>query len=95
MSIGRPDSGVIEHKFKIGQLVYFYPKGEHMLDTPWERVASLQRNVDWFRFWMQGFERAHPEDHEQYIRWEALRRLHSEDVKKLDGDKTKSGGSNF
>jgi dipeptidyl aminopeptidase/acylaminoacyl peptidase len=75
--------------------LYFYPKGEHMLDTPWERVASLQRNVDWFRFWMQGFERAHPEDHEQYIRWEALRKLHSEDVKKLAGDKTKSGESNF
>ena len=75
--------------------LYFYPKGEHMLDTPWERVASLQRNVDWFRFWMQGFERAHPEDHEQYIRWEALRKLHFEDARKLAGAKTKNGEPSF
>ena len=27
MPIGRLDSGVSEHKFKIGQLVYFHPKG--------------------------------------------------------------------
>jgi hypothetical protein len=27
MSIGRLDPGVTEHKFKIGQLVYFHPKG--------------------------------------------------------------------
>ena len=26
MSIGRLDPGVTEHKFKIGQLVYFHPK---------------------------------------------------------------------
>ena len=26
-TIGRLDSGVSEHKFKIGQLVYFHPKG--------------------------------------------------------------------
>jgi hypothetical protein len=27
MPIGRLDSGVSDHKFKIGQLVYFQPKG--------------------------------------------------------------------
>lgn len=66
--------------------LYFYPNGEHMLDTPWERVASLQRNVDWFRFWMQGFERVHPEDPDQYTRWEALRKLYLENGKKLSGE---------
>ena len=66
--------------------LYFYPNGEHMLDTPWERVASLQRNVDWFRFWMQGFERVHPEDPDQYTRWEALRKLYLEDGKKIAGE---------
>jgi dipeptidyl aminopeptidase/acylaminoacyl peptidase len=55
--------------------LYFYPRGEHMLDTPWERVASLQRNTDWFRFWMQKYERPDPEDRDQYDRWRALRRL--------------------
>lgn len=52
---------------------YRYPHGQHPLDTPSERVASLQRNVDWFRFWLQGYERPNPEDREQYTRWRALR----------------------
>jgi dipeptidyl aminopeptidase/acylaminoacyl peptidase len=59
--------------------LYNYPKGAHPLDTPIERVASLQRNVDWFRFWMQGYERPNPEDPEQYGRWRTMRsRAHSE-----------------
>jgi hypothetical protein len=58
---------------KPGEL-YFYPKGEHALDTPLERTASLQRNVDWFRFWMQGYEGKAPDyDPEQYLRWRRLR----------------------
>jgi dipeptidyl aminopeptidase/acylaminoacyl peptidase len=56
--------------------LYFYPLGEHMLDTPRERAASLQRNVDWFRFWIQQYERPNPEDSGQYPRWRALRALH-------------------
>ena len=53
--------------------LYFYPNGSHPLDTPWERVGSLQRNVDWFRFWMQGYERPNPDDTDQYARWHKLR----------------------
>jgi dienelactone hydrolase len=52
----------------------FYPGGEHVLDRPFQRVASLQRNIDWFRFWMQNIERTAPAyDPEQYIRWRLLR----------------------
>lgn len=54
--------------------LFFYPKGNHPLDTPFERVASLQRNVDWFRFWMQGYEGKPPAyDPDQYVRWRELR----------------------
>ena len=54
--------------------LYNYPKGAHPLDTPFERLASLQRNVDWFRFWMQGYEGKAPKyDPDQYIRWHKLR----------------------
>ncbi len=54
--------------------LYRYPKGEHPLDTPSERVASLQRNVDWFRFWIQGYESKPPGyDLDQFVRWRALR----------------------
>ena len=75
-------TGKAEHGFeffvalgRLGKAVEFYryPKGEHPLNTPWERVASLQRNVDWFRFWLQGYERPNPDDQEQYARWRALR----------------------
>ncbi len=55
------------------ELIY-YPQEEHMLNTPYARVASLQRNVDWFRFWMQGYERTPPAyDRNQYVRWCKLR----------------------
>jgi dipeptidyl aminopeptidase/acylaminoacyl peptidase len=56
--------------------LYFYPKGAHPLDSPFERVASLQRNVDWFRFWMQEYENPAPVyDRGQYNRWRRLRKL--------------------
>lgn len=54
--------------------LFFYPHGSHPIDTPFERVASLQRNVDWFRFWMQGREGIPPEyDPDQFLRWRKLR----------------------
>jgi dipeptidyl aminopeptidase/acylaminoacyl peptidase len=54
--------------------LFFYPRGKHALDSPFERVASLQRNVDWFRFWMQGHEGKAPDyDPDQYERWHKLR----------------------
>jgi len=54
--------------------LFWYPTGDHQLDTPFERQASLQRNVDWFRFWLQGYEGKAPEyDPDQYVRWRKLR----------------------
>jgi dipeptidyl aminopeptidase/acylaminoacyl peptidase len=54
--------------------LFFYPNGDHPLDTPFERVASLQRNVDWFRFWMQGYQGKSPHyDPDQFVRWRKLR----------------------
>lgn len=55
--------------------MFSYPTGEHDLDTPRQRIASLQRNVDWFRFWLQGFEGPPPTyDPDQYARWKVLRK---------------------
>jgi dipeptidyl aminopeptidase/acylaminoacyl peptidase len=54
--------------------LFYYPNGEHLLHTPFERVASLQRNLDWFRFWMQGYEGKSPAyDSDQFARWRKLR----------------------
>jgi dipeptidyl aminopeptidase/acylaminoacyl peptidase len=55
--------------------LFYYPKGAHPLDTPSERVASLQRNVDWFRFWLKGEDDPDPAKVEQYARWHDLRKL--------------------
>jgi dipeptidyl aminopeptidase/acylaminoacyl peptidase len=57
--------------------LYYYPLEDHTPDHPQGRLASLQRNVDWYRFWLQGYERPNPEDADQYKRWEALRDLQS------------------
>ena len=52
-------------------LIYF-PDGQHILQKPLERMASQQGNVDWFRFWLQGYENPAAEKVEQYRRWEKL-----------------------
>lgn len=55
-------------------LIYF-PKGQHILQRPLERMASQQGNVDWFRFWLKGEEDDEPAKAEQYERWRALKQL--------------------
>jgi len=56
--------------------LFFYPGGSHILDSPRQRLSSLQRNVDWFRFWMQGYEGPPPAyDPQQYERWRKLKLL--------------------
>jgi hypothetical protein len=62
---------------------YYYPNEDHQPDHPKARLANLQRNLDWFRFWLQGYERPNPEDADQYVRWRELRREQQED----DADK--------
>src|SRR6266853_778212 len=52
-------------------LIYF-PDGVHVLQKPLERLVSQQGNVDWFRFWLQGYEDSDQKKAEQYQRWEKL-----------------------
>jgi dipeptidyl aminopeptidase/acylaminoacyl peptidase len=61
--------------------LYYYPNDDHQPEHPRARLASLQRNVDWYRFWLQGYERPNPEDSDQYRRWEELRDLRDVDAK--------------
>jgi dipeptidyl aminopeptidase/acylaminoacyl peptidase len=55
--------------------LYYYPEEEHEPDHPQARLASSQRNLDWYRFWLQDYERSGPQDPEQYRRWEKMRAL--------------------
>jgi dipeptidyl aminopeptidase/acylaminoacyl peptidase len=57
--------------------LYFYPNEGHQPEGPRARLASLQRNLDWYRFWLQGTERDDPEDKNRYGRWREFRDLES------------------
>ena len=48
---------------------------EHVLTNPAVRLASQGSSVDWFRFWLQGYEDPDPTKTEQYTRWRELREL--------------------
>jgi hypothetical protein len=61
--------------------LYYYPNEQHQPDHPQARIASLQRNVDWYRFWLQDYEEPDPAKKEQYKRWEHLRELRDADIK--------------
>jgi dipeptidyl aminopeptidase/acylaminoacyl peptidase len=52
---------------------YYYPEEEHTPDHPLARLASVTRNVDWYRFWLTGFEDPNSAKVEQYKRWRELR----------------------
>src|SRR5260370_29409190 len=55
--------------------LYYYPNEKHSPDHPQARLATMQRNLDWYRFWLQGYERPSPEDPQQYVRWRGRREL--------------------
>jgi hypothetical protein len=71
--------------------LYYYPDDEHLPKHPQARLASVQRNVDWYRFWLQGYERPNPEDPGQYLRWHELRLL-QEQGDKLSRNEPQEGG---
>jgi len=51
---------------------------EHVITNPAERLASQGLSVDWFRFWMQGYEDPEPTKAEQYKRWRELKKMQGE-----------------
>lgn len=54
---------------------------EHVITNPAARVASQTLSVDWFRFWLQGYEDPDPAKAEQYKRWREMKKLHAEQEK--------------
>ena len=53
------------------ELIYM-DDGAHSLVRPAQREVSLEGNLDWFSFWLQGFEDPDPAKADQYRRWEKL-----------------------
>jgi dipeptidyl aminopeptidase/acylaminoacyl peptidase len=54
------------------ELVY-YPRAEHAITMPWERLTSQGGAYDWFRFWLTGEEDSDPAKKDQYARWHKMR----------------------
>lgn len=52
--------------------MFVYPSELHIKNQPKHRYEIYGRNVDWFRFWLQGYEDADPVKTAQYRRWEKL-----------------------
>lgn len=54
---------------------YVFTDELHSKWQPAHLHAIQQRNLDWFRFWLQDHEDAAPEKEEQYRRWRGLREM--------------------
>jgi dipeptidyl aminopeptidase/acylaminoacyl peptidase len=53
--------------------VYVFPNEPHQKFQPRHKLAVYERNLDWFRFWLQGYEDSDPRKKDQYDRWRSMR----------------------
>jgi dipeptidyl aminopeptidase/acylaminoacyl peptidase len=53
--------------------LYIYENEHHIKNQPRHRYEIYERNIDWFRFWLQGEKDSSAEKRDQYSRWEKLR----------------------
>ena len=64
-------TGLKEHRQPVELIIY--PDEGHIKSQPKHRYLIYQRNLDWFKFWLQDKEDPDPQKREQYARWRALR----------------------
>jgi dienelactone hydrolase len=55
--------------------IYVFPQETHIKFQPRHKLAVYERNVDWFRFWLQGYENPSPEKAGQYRIWREMKRV--------------------
>lgn len=53
--------------------IYVFPDEAHNKFQPRHKLAAYVRNVDWFRFWLQGFEDLDPIKADQYREWRKIK----------------------
>lgn len=53
--------------------VYVFPDEYHQKWQPKHRLSIYQRNLDWFRFWLQNNEDPAPLKQPQYMRWREMK----------------------
>lgn len=68
--------------------LYVFPNETHQKFQPRHKLAAYERNLDWFRFWLQGHEDAHPSKAQQYSHWRQMRakRPGQENLARVGGD---------
>lgn len=66
--------------------LYIFPHETHQKFQPRHKLAAYERNLDWFRFWLQEHEDDDPVKRNQYEHWRAMRDA-------LSTSPGKSGGS--
>ncbi|OOG51102.1 dipeptidyl aminopeptidase [Rhodanobacter sp. C01] len=52
--------------------VYVFPNEPHNKFQPRHKLAVYTRNLDWFRFWLQGYEDPDPSKASQYAHWRSM-----------------------
>jgi dipeptidyl aminopeptidase/acylaminoacyl peptidase len=60
---------------------FSFPNELHLKWQPAHRLAIYNRNLDWFRFWLQDIEDSDPAKAGQYVRWRKLRELHCKNTR--------------
>ncbi|MEN5059992.1 Atxe2 family lasso peptide isopeptidase [Luteimonas sp. TWI1416] len=53
--------------------LYVFPHEPHQKFQPRHKLAVYTRNMEWFRFWLQGVEDTDPAKVDQYAAWRAMR----------------------
>jgi dipeptidyl aminopeptidase/acylaminoacyl peptidase len=54
--------------------VYVFPDETHIKFQPRHKLAVYERNVDWFRFWLQDYEDPNPVKAGQYRIWRGMKK---------------------
>ncbi len=53
--------------------IYVFPDEPHIKFQPRHKLAVYERNLDWFRFWLQDYEDPNPSKAAQYRAWEWMK----------------------
>lgn len=61
--------------FKKPEELYFFPNELHHKNQPKHRLEIYERNLDWFRFWLENEQDPTPAKRGQYERWNNLRKM--------------------
>jgi hypothetical protein len=60
---------ICEHRADL----FVFPNEPHQKFQPRHKLAVYERNLDWFRFWLEDYEDPTPSKKAQYARWRHMK----------------------